>query len=48
MLPPSTANFKSIEEEQKELTELARYLHSAIYFNGKSKEMCKEMFHMHW
>ncbi len=43
-LPLATTIFKSDEEELKEPTELAKYLHSKIFYTGKSKEMCKEVF----
>ncbi len=35
--------FKSNEDERREPTELAKYLHSAKFYTGKSKEMCKEV-----
>ncbi len=44
MLPLATTNFESDEEEQREPTELAKCLYSAIFYTGKSKEMCKELF----
>ncbi len=40
--------FKSVKEERRELTELAKYLHSAIFYTGKSKEMYQESFYMSW
>ncbi len=48
VLPLATAIFKSEEEEWKEPTELAKFLHFAIFHTGKSNEMCKELFFMHW
>ncbi len=44
MLPLATISFKNGEEERRELTEIAKCLHSAKFYAGKSKEMCKELF----
>ncbi len=44
MLPLETSTFKNKEEERREPTELAKYLHSAIFYTGKLKEMCKDLF----
>ncbi len=43
---PYMANyyFKSDEEEWRQLTELAKCVHSAVFYPGKSKEMYKELF----
>ncbi len=40
--------FKSDGEERRELTELAKCVHSTIFYTGKSKELCKELFFMCW
>ncbi len=44
VLQLSTTVFKSGKEGQKELTELAKCLDSAVCNNGNSKEMCTELF----
>ncbi len=48
VLPLATMIFKSGEKERKEPTEPAIYLHSAKFYTGKSKEMCKELFFIRW
>ncbi len=40
----ATTIFRSDKEERRELTELAKYLHSAIFYPGKYKEMCLDRY----
>ncbi len=44
----ATIIFKGDEEGRGELKELAKCLHSAIFYTSKSKKMRKELFFMHW
>ncbi len=42
----ATTTVKSYKDGRRKLTELAKCLHLAIFYSGKSKEMCEELVFM--